>query len=94
MDVDIPATAANRLLPDEAYRDAPESVRDGIDAGLRSKQHLIPTEPGRYRDRTDDLWILDDAGRWTDHKGQTREAAYTPMLGDAAPFTKVGDSHG
>lgn len=85
---------ANRLLPDDAYPCACENIRDDLDGRLRGQQHLIPTAPGRYRDRAGDLWTLDDAGRWTDHKGRTRAAAYTPMLGGAAPFTKVVDAHG
>lgn len=78
---------AARLLPEDAYpAEVDQAGRDRVDAHLRERLHTIPTVPGEYLDEEGERWVLDADGGWTDHRGERRPSAYTPILGMYEPF--------
>lgn len=76
-------------LPDDAYGTDDPGERSAIDARIAGNLHLVPTEPGRYRDAEGDVWTLRADGRWEDRGGESRPPEYTPMLALMAPWTPV-----
>lgn len=85
-----PVPGRQNLLPHDAYPpEFDEETRRRVDRRLRALQSRIPDRPGRYVDRDGDPWTAHADGSWTDKNGEWREAAYTPLLGLWAPWTRV-----
>lgn len=55
------------------------------------QHHLGPkVEPTpSEEDATGDRWTLGPDGSWTDHRGETRDRRYTPILAPMGPWTPV-----
>lgn len=81
---------SRNLLPDDAYpRQMTAERRARVDREMRELLPLMPDLPGDYEDATGDRWTLGPDGSWTDHRGETRDRRYTPILTLMGPWTPI-----
>lgn len=81
------------LVPESAFpADLTDEQRSRVEEKLAADQHTIPTAPGKYTDRTGDLWTLNWSGTWTDSKGVTKPSDWSPLIAVFGPMTPVDGS--